>query len=337
MQLLTCALEKRSDELPPDDDDNLIEVAASGKPAAAAPPNTPTPAPAASQTAETAVEPQRPKHSKATLRLAADFGLSQEEIDGSSAERLDERVDDLWRWHERQRELDRGFDLVRQQQQAAEPSAPARADTPPSRAPAPLSPAEPEVKVGLREEDGWDKNLIAELRSMKSEYQKELAALKAEIGGFKKAAAVAQQGRVYDTYDAHFAKYPEIYGKGTRRDKLPEHELRRREFVIEATKNDPGQFESFHSTVYGLANVSAAPPPEGDKQRDANGRFAKPAPAPEPAKSSYSTEDWEKAALRQPSQRVEAPATGVAAAKKAFRDGTREIFARDGEDDYYQT
>ena len=325
--------------MPPEDDD-LIEVAAASAPA-------PEPTPQATPPAT----PATPKHSKATLRLAADFGITQEEIDASSADRLDDRVDDLLRWHQQQRELDRTFEAANPRVSITRaddsPSLPARESTERARAPAPTS--EPDVKLGLREEDGWDKGLLSELRTIKGEAQKEIAALKKEIEGFKQERAQEQQHRVYDTYDSHFAKHPEIYGKGSRKDKLAEHELKRRLFVIQATNRDPGQFESFHSTVYGLGNVApgaVAPglstvPTDGESPRDSNGRFVKQEqPKAEPKtepKAPYSTQDWEQAALRQPSQRAEAPLTGVAAAKKAYRDGYRQVVAADGDEDSYAT
>jgi hypothetical protein len=236
-------------------------------------PESPAPSPsAAPATSGTPVEakaqpapeeqPQPKKHPEALALLAADLGISQDEIDAATSDGLAMAI----------------RHVMRANAQKTEPKAEAE--------------AEPDIDLGL-DESQYEPGLIGAMKKLARESAKEIKALKEELGQVRESekARVSQENarrvdRVFESLGPDFESH---FGKGPGLELAPESaELARRVSVLNFARQMKGDkpFDQKVKTAAGLL-FPAAPkptPPAADiekilKDRQGewqNGGVAKP-------------------------------------------------------------
>ncbi len=239
--------------------------------------------------------PEPPKHSRKTLRMAHDLGLSQAQINSATPEQLDDFVYDANRAAMHRVAEAARQEAIRQAQQQRQ-------------APAPV----PET-LGI-DESQFDPQLIGAIKGVKAEYKQHLGQLSQQLQytqqilaqqtqAQQQAIAAQQQAAIHNQLDAAFASRPEIVGKGPASGLKPgSPELQRRLAAIAVAQNDQ----------------------QGGTLEDKIGRAMEALYGPkdkEPEVAPAVVERWNKGALARTTQRNSPPeAPGPKKAAKAVNE-----------------
>jgi hypothetical protein len=262
---------------------------------------TPPAAEPVPQPAVALAAPLPPKHSPRVLRMAADFGIPQPEIDATDPEVLEETLI----------HLNRQLLADRQRFITQPPTAPAAA--------APAAPAQaaaPEkFDLGIPPEvmDSLDPSISGALKKLADEVQ-ELRGLKGKLGTIEQREQQREFNSFQERCDSAFAKHEAILGKGSFGELNQQGpELRRRQAVLDTAQRDNPRipFEkrieravealfgkqpvATSSPVAPAAPAAPAGPTEADLiQRGPDGRIT----------GRITVEQWNAAATVRPSHRA---------------------------------
>jgi len=249
--------------------------------------------------------------------MAERFGMTQDDIDATSPEHLGVIVDQL------SLQLHRSLEQNQQRQQAPPP-------------PATPAPEPEEESLGLTGDD-WDERLTGVLT--KIDQRKKIKELEAKLAKLEQWNQEREAMTTVERLDAHFSKYPKLFGDGkvSTMDPADPH-LRRRRAVYGDTLNDHSpipieqKLDKAIKALYGKAASSAPAAP------------AQPAPtraAPRPAAPSArdrnreAYEEWEQGYLAAPTQRAGNPEpNGVQRAVRHVTEilnSEEQLLAIDGE------
>lgn len=165
-------------------------------------------------------KPEPIKHSSRLIRMAQDLGISEEEIQKTPSDQLDEVVYHL---NKQALELAREQSRERSILGATERNAAGAPRMDPPFPPAPETETDP-FDVWAKDA-GLYPELLGELQRMRSDL-KELKALKGEFGEIRNHHRARMQETLTEQLDRAFARHEAILGKGTRaqiKDGSPEH------------------------------------------------------------------------------------------------------------------
>ncbi len=284
-------------------------------PAAAEPPPKPEAKPAPAHT-----------HSKVLLRAAMEAGISEDEIGDTPSADLWQYVQGLRADRERDRERAVGTD------RRVSPSAPASQS-------ATVEPvAEPEFALdwGTDVDDLIDPEVRTRIDKAVKQALKPLQERIEQLTHFERGR---QQESQFSKLDQMFAdlgtSYEAVLGKGRRDDFDPSApEMTRRAAVIQAadrivkSQGDKPNYKAAFAQAArdlfgGIAPAAAVTPAPARSKvaRAADGTFTKTA-------EDAVIEEWEQAAVARPTNRVQPPTRGNAAAKAEFERGLAELNAR---------
>lgn len=314
-----------------------VSFTAGGQPVPVASPAAPaaTPAAAAASPAPALTQPapEKPKHNKRTLAMARDFGLSEQEIMDATPDALDDAVYHLNRQamagaRERSR-----VDALTGSAPAANPATPAA-----SQQPAAAKPDDVKIEWGKFKDDSGverditDNDIAPGIVNFCKGLVKELNTVKAQLGHVTTHLGRQQAETMGDQIDRVFADLgqPALFGTGTRRDIKPDSaEAARRLAVLQAAerlRDQPGsladKLKKAAVTIFGMAPPAtpAAEPPA-----------RQPSPRDPVTQQFISPQDWDAAAVRQPSHREGRPEPKGEA--KAVKTAARKLAEMNGEVD----
>ena len=246
-----------------------------GKPPAkppAAPPASPPPPPA------------KPQHSKRVLRMATDLGIPQAEIDAASPEDLDDRV------YVENREAIARIQTARGQDQVAAGGAGRQTPAEGGGQQQPPPPAESKFELELEGKDTYDPDLIAAVEKMAGGFMKEIADLKAQLGGVVQRDVAKERETAFETVDRVFAARPAVFGAGKRSEIGKDSaELARRMAVLQMVDGMKGS-EPLEQKLALAADRLFGP-------------AAPASPPPAPRRPAPSKEKWKEGGLAAPTQR----------------------------------
>lgn len=284
-------------------------------------PEVPEPAPAPVAKAAPAAKPVEPvavaapQHSPALIRAAAEVGLSATDLEGSSSQ-------EWWDYIKLQQgKIDRERTQPAPRSERHEPAAEPKA--------APK--AEPELKLA------WSANADTILDpEVRTEFEQAVSPLLEEIKRLQGLEFRRQAETRYSQIDGLFAKLgaEAVYGKGGRSEidaNGPEMAKRMAvlnlaEQIVKAQGDKPNYaiaFQAAHKSLFGAglpettAVVEPEPKPRPKQKRNEDGTYGE-------------VEDWERAAVAKPTNRLQPIPNGVKAAKQEFDRGLAEMAARNG-------
>lgn len=247
------------------------------------PPVPPPPAPAPEP------KPAEKKHSKATIRLAAELGIPAHEIEALDPDVADERV----------------YQLTRSR--LTSPASP-----PPPPAP---EPKEEEYDLGIDESE-YDEGLVKALKSMGKKFLSENKALKAEIEKMNAEKAQQSQSQAVNAIDDAFAKagMDSFFGKGGRLALADDSfELMRRQTVLSSLQKKPINDMTLADAIKTRAKELFGVEPQQEKPAG-----AKQAPP------SYTPEQWAAGGVAKPTDREAPEPKGPNRAAKKLAEKMRE-------------
>lgn len=271
-------------------------------------PVTTTPPVATASAPAASPSPEPPKHSKRLIRMATELGFSEDEINSTPTESLDEAVYAANRAALAEARQSTRAELAapgRPRSLATGEFLPAQPTTPETSAPQQASTPTQTPETFLTDEDRqtFDPRLVQLLESQ----AKQIAELKQHIGALYQRENTRQLETFSQHVDRRFAEKKELFGdKPGRQMKFTEPETRRRQAVmalVEAMSKEGGNksfdelFDAAVASIYG----SVAPPPVGNPTPPANGTAEK---------------RWNEAALARPTHRTSDEPKGEAKALK---------------------
>lgn len=274
------------------------------------PAKTPDPQPAAADASLPApAEPAAPKHSGRLVRMARDLGLSDEEINSTPTEQLDDIVYHLNRQAlQSAREASRTETFHQSQDRRAAPQE------------EPVAPEAPD-EYGLDlDESQYAPGLVRALKEVAGKSKREIEALQKQVRSLEEREKNRQQESVTRQLDRLFEKAdkPTLFGKGGRHELAAEGpEYMRRIAVLSAMDRmkEGTLAEKFQRAVTMLYGQAPQPsePANGNQLSDQQKR-------------------WNDAALAKPTQRQSEEPKGEAKALKSAARYMRENGIGDADD-----
>lgn len=278
------------------------------------------------------VPPAPSTHSKRTLRMAEDLGLSKDLIERTAPDVLDDLVYDLNR---QQLALSREHQTQQALQNRGDPKIPVPGKPPPATGVEP-SPEDISIDLGIDEEP-FDPDLIGAIKRAVALPMKEIAALKASLAEVTGREQLRQQESMAERLDRHFATHAEILGTARGREmKDDSAEYAKRIAILGIVDRDGSSRtleQKIDAAVAQLFGTQPAPavaqqtPPRNPEtgQFTRENRVTQETPA---------QQRWQEAALRRPTQRqggAEPPGEKKALATAARIMKEQGLIGDDGE------
>lgn len=281
----------------------------------------------AAEPSPAAPPPPQPKHSAYLVRMAREFGASDEQIDAASDEQLHGFIEHNQREALRlAREYQASERIMRQQDR---PLPESRPEPEPDEYDPKWSEGEydPIVKKGIE----WASQAQKKWRDHKVEEKlKRLEELEERLNKREQADQQEKLNKYYDQLDSLFASRPDIFSKHTRHTVGQDaNELEKRRAIVNsvtAKLQEPGsveeKFNRVVNAIYGAKREpepaygempAGAPAPRTGPPRAANGRFTR----------QQLEEEWGEAGLHQPTNYE--PGPEPRGEKKAIKTAARML------------